>query len=186
MATAPAKSPAHVDEPVVVDWRDCPPVELTELLRHASEAFYEQGYHGTTVRDIAARVGVTVPALYYHHENKAAILVAVLNAAMADLLIDAHHHAQAARATGAGHLDEHTLTDLRRRYLGAYTAGILNAQFGWSVYACIVLGALASVIAGLVLALPALRVRGPYFGLTTLVAVLMLRPGGFAALLVRP
>src|SRR3954468_18609542 len=59
--------------------------------------------------------------------------------------------------------------------VGAYTAGILNAQFGWSVYACIVLGALASVIAGLVLALPALRVRGPYFGLTTLVAVLMLQ-----------
>src|SRR6478609_10973218 len=59
--------------------------------------------------------------------------------------------------------------------VGAYTAGILNAQFGWSVYLCIVLGASASVIAGLVLALPALRVRGPYFGLTTLVAVLMLQ-----------
>ena len=98
MATAPAKSPAHVDEPVVVDWRDCPPVELTELLRHASEAFYEQGYHGTTVRDIAARVGVTVPALYYHHENKAAILVAVLNAAMADLL----PRGEAAVADGQG------------------------------------------------------------------------------------
>ena len=37
------------------------------------------------------------------------------------------------------------------------------------------LGAAASVIAGFVLALPALRVRGPYFGLTTLVAVLMLQ-----------
>src|SRR6195952_95826 len=34
---------------------------------------------------------------------------------------------------------------------------------------------MASVIAGVVLALPALRVRGPYFGLTTLVAVLMLQ-----------
>jgi transposase len=44
--------------------------------------------------------------------------------AMADLLIDAHHHAQAARAAGQKHLDEQTLTDLRRRYLGAYTAGI--------------------------------------------------------------
>src|SRR5580700_3118956 len=34
---------------------------------------------------------------------------------------------------------------------------------------------MASVVAGFVLALPALRVRGPYFGLTTLVAVLMLQ-----------
>jgi branched-chain amino acid transport system permease protein len=59
--------------------------------------------------------------------------------------------------------------------VGAYTAGILNNQYGWSVYLCIVLGALASVIAGFALALPALRVRGPYFGLTTLVAVLMLQ-----------
>jgi len=59
--------------------------------------------------------------------------------------------------------------------VGAYTAGILNNQYGWSVYVCIVLGALASVVAGFVLALPALRVRGPYFGLTTLVAVLMLQ-----------
>jgi transposase len=44
--------------------------------------------------------------------------------AMADLLIDAHHYTQNARARGAEHLDEPTLTDLRRRYLGAYTAGI--------------------------------------------------------------
>ena len=59
--------------------------------------------------------------------------------------------------------------------VGAYTAGILNNQYGLSVYICIVLGALAAVVAGFVLALPALRVRGPYFGLTTLVAVLMLQ-----------
>src|SRR5689334_23754873 len=59
--------------------------------------------------------------------------------------------------------------------VGAYTAGILNNQLGWSVYICILLGALASVVAGFVLALPALRVSGPYFGLTTLVAVLMLQ-----------
>ena len=59
--------------------------------------------------------------------------------------------------------------------VGAYTAGILNNQYGWSVYVCIILGALAAVIAGFVLALPALRVRGPYFGLTTLVAVLILQ-----------
>jgi len=49
-------------------------------------------------------------------------------AAMADLLIDAHQHAQGARATGEQHLDEHVLTDLRRRYLGAYTAGIRDNQ----------------------------------------------------------
>jgi AcrR family transcriptional regulator len=69
-----------------VDWRDCRQVPLTPLLRHASEAFYDQGFHGASVRDIAGRAGVTVPALYYHHENKEAILVAVLEAMTVDLL----------------------------------------------------------------------------------------------------
>jgi branched-chain amino acid transport system permease protein len=59
--------------------------------------------------------------------------------------------------------------------VGAYTAGIINNLYGVSPYFCIVIGAAAAVIAGFVLALPALRVRGPYFGLTTLVAVLILQ-----------
>lgn len=59
--------------------------------------------------------------------------------------------------------------------VGAYTAGILNHQYGWSVYLCIAVGAVAAVLAGFLLALPALRMRGPYFGLTTLVAVLILQ-----------
>ena len=58
---------------------------------------------------------------------------------------------------------------------GAYTAGILNNHYGMPMYPSIALGAVAAVIAGFVLALPALRGRGPYFGLTTLVAVLMLQ-----------
>src|SRR5213596_2123228 len=57
--------------------------------------------------------------------------------------------------------------------LGAYTAGILNG-YGVPVYPCIAAGAVMAVIGGVVLALPALRLRGPYFGLTTLVAVLIM------------
>jgi transposase len=48
--------------------------------------------------------------------------------AMADLLVDAHHHAQAARAAGQDGIDSDLLTDLRRRYLGAYTAGIRDNE----------------------------------------------------------
>ena len=61
--------------------------------------------------------------------------------------------------------------------LGAYTAGILDARLspGISIWLCVLAGAAAAVIGGVVLALPALRVRGPYFGLTTLVAVLLLQ-----------
>src|SRR5690349_24215960 len=58
---------------------------------------------------------------------------------------------------------------------GAYTAGILDNLYGLPIWVCVLAGTLAAVAGGVVLALPALRVRGPYFGLTTLVAVLMLQ-----------
>src|SRR5580692_3342927 len=58
---------------------------------------------------------------------------------------------------------------------GAYTAGILDNLYQPPIWICVAAGALAAVAGGVVLALPALRVRGPYFGLTTLVAVLMLQ-----------
>src|ERR1700674_2057327 len=57
---------------------------------------------------------------------------------------------------------------------GAYTAGILDTLYRPPIWLCVAAGTLAAVIGGVVLALPALRVRGPYFGLTPLVAVLML------------
>jgi branched-chain amino acid transport system permease protein len=58
--------------------------------------------------------------------------------------------------------------------LGAYTAGILDG-YGVPIPLDLIAGSLAAVVGGLVLALPALRVTGPYFGLTTLVAVLILQ-----------
>jgi branched-chain amino acid transport system permease protein len=59
--------------------------------------------------------------------------------------------------------------------LGAYTAAILNSTVGLPIPVCVVAGALAAVAGGVLLAVPALRLRGPYFGLVTLVAVLLLQ-----------
>ncbi len=59
--------------------------------------------------------------------------------------------------------------------IGAYTAALLNHYWLWPIPACLVVGAFAAVIAGAVLAVPALRLTGPYFGLVTLVAVLLLQ-----------
>ncbi|MEE2030746.1 TetR/AcrR family transcriptional regulator [Rhodococcus chondri] len=67
-------------------WRRFEPLQLGPILECALEAFSENGFHGTTVRDLARRVGVTVPALYYHHENKEAVLVTLLDAAVLDLI----------------------------------------------------------------------------------------------------
>ena len=45
---------------------------------------------------------------------------------------------------------------------------------GCRIPLCLVGGAATAVVGGVLLALPALRLRGPYFGLVTLVAVLLL------------
>ena len=59
--------------------------------------------------------------------------------------------------------------------LGAYTAAILNNEFGVPILPCVIAGTLMALLGGLLLAVPALRLRGPYFGLVTLVAVLLLQ-----------
>ena len=77
--------PAGPDAAAPPDWRAPGEPELTPILRAALEAFSEVGYHGAPVRDIAARVGVTVPTLYYYHENKEAILFSLLDVSITRL-----------------------------------------------------------------------------------------------------
>lgn len=59
--------------------------------------------------------------------------------------------------------------------LGAYSAAILNAHAAAPIPICVMVGGLVALVGGLLLAVPALRLRGPYFGLVTLVAVLLLQ-----------
>jgi len=59
--------------------------------------------------------------------------------------------------------------------LGAYTAAIVNSRLGLGIPWCVLAGVASALIGGLLLAIPALRLRGPYFGLVTLVAVLLLQ-----------
>src|SRR3712207_9310375 len=105
------------DRPTNGDWRTSPAPALSPIMTAALDAFSENGYHGTTVRDIARRVGVTVPALYYHHENKESILLALLDTAVAHL----SRACDAAGAEGGG--------DGARRFfnpveaLGLFTGG---------------------------------------------------------------
>ncbi len=52
--------------------------------------------------------------------------------------------------------------------VAAYTSGILNLRLSLPVWACIPCGAVMSVLAGLLIAAPALRLRGVYFSLVSL------------------
>lgn len=67
-------------------WRDYPSADLPPPLAAALSAFAEHGYHGTTVRDIASRAGLSVPGLYHHYPSKQSLLQGLSEITMADLL----------------------------------------------------------------------------------------------------
>jgi AcrR family transcriptional regulator len=68
-------------------WQDYTEEEdLPPVLFHSLEAFVEYGYHATSVRQVARRLGQTVPAIYYYYENKQALLMALLSLSIDDLL----------------------------------------------------------------------------------------------------
>jgi branched-chain amino acid transport system ATP-binding protein len=52
--------------------------------------------------------------------------------------------------------------------IGAYTVGILTMNYGWSFWPALVASGVISALAGVLLAVPALRVRGPYLAMVTI------------------
>lgn len=77
-------------------WRSFSALALDPPLTAALEAFLEFGYHGATMRDIARRAGLSVPGVYHYYASKQAMLVAILDVTMADLLA----RSSAARSEG--------------------------------------------------------------------------------------
>ena len=75
------------------NWREFGPDGLSPPLRAALEVFARHGYHGASIRMIAEAAGLSVPGLYHHYKSKQAILAAVVDAAMAEML--AHTEAAA-------------------------------------------------------------------------------------------
>lgn len=79
------------------NWREFGTDELTPPLRAALGVFARHGYHGASIRTIAEAAGLSVPGLYHHYKSKQAILAALVDAAMAEMLT---HTAAAAEDAG--------------------------------------------------------------------------------------
>jgi AcrR family transcriptional regulator len=56
------------------------------ILRAAIAVMAEKGYHGTSVRDIAVRAGLSPGALYYHFESKQELLATIMERGIEELL----------------------------------------------------------------------------------------------------
>lgn len=55
------------------------------IVQAATNQFFERGYHGTTIKELAAEAGVRSATLYYHFPNKEQILVAIMRRTLTDL-----------------------------------------------------------------------------------------------------
>ncbi len=72
-------------EPPQSSWRTFPPLPIDPVLRGAIECFVEIGYHGTTMRTLAAHIGVSVSSIYHHYADKQQLLVRTLDVTMSEL-----------------------------------------------------------------------------------------------------
>jgi len=86
------------------------------VLGAALEAFFEQGYHGTSMRNIAARAGSAVSHAYYYFPSKSDLLRALILQVTADLLAAL----KVARA-GAGPAPEAQLRAIVRAHVALHT-----------------------------------------------------------------
>ena len=59
-----------------------------EIRSVALDLFYKRGFQATTLRDIAARVGIQVGSLYNHINSKGDLLFEIMETVMLDLLDD--------------------------------------------------------------------------------------------------
>lgn len=62
------------------------PVGEAGILEAAIEVMAEHGYHGTSVRDIAERAGVSPAALYHHFASKQDVLATIMECGIEALL----------------------------------------------------------------------------------------------------
>lgn len=66
-------------------WRQFDDDALVPILSAALDAIVEVGFHGTTIRKIADRAGLSVPGVYHHYASKHALLEGIMKAGMEDL-----------------------------------------------------------------------------------------------------
>ncbi len=74
-----------VDPEPEFDWRSYPDRELDPALAAAIACFVGIGYHGATMRTVAAEAGLSAAGVYHHYPSKQSLLTAVFDLAHTEL-----------------------------------------------------------------------------------------------------
>ncbi|MER6973687.1 TetR family transcriptional regulator [Nocardioides sp. NPDC000445] len=67
------------------DWRRYDDLELEPVLEAAARLFVRQGFHATSMREVAAESGMSVAGIYHHYPAKEQILLALLDITMTEI-----------------------------------------------------------------------------------------------------
>ncbi|HRP27545.1 MAG TPA: TetR/AcrR family transcriptional regulator [Burkholderiaceae bacterium] len=118
-ASPPPAAPAPSPWVRMSDRRQQREVKRLAVLSAAAQLFNERGYHATSLDDIAARLNVTKPTLYYYVKSKDQILLGCVNQGLAMTL----EGIEASRKAGGKALDQ--LIACMRVY-----ASIVTMDFG--------------------------------------------------------
>jgi AcrR family transcriptional regulator/DNA-binding XRE family transcriptional regulator len=76
---------AKIERQHTSDWRKFEPMDIDPVLSSAVEVFRDTGYHGATMRVIAAGADISVAGIYHHYPSKQRLLQAVIFRAHQDL-----------------------------------------------------------------------------------------------------
>lgn len=90
---------------IAQDWRDFSDDGLTPPLRAARDLFAMHGYHATSIRSIAQRANLSVPGLYHHYQSKQAILDALVDIGIGQMLAHTRAADRASDGTALGRFD---------------------------------------------------------------------------------
>lgn len=96
--------------------RGRPGYDRETLLRVAVDVFNERGYDGTSMEDLAARLGITKSAIYHHVPGKADLLRLAVNRALDGLF------------AAVGETDEHASATARLERLVRRSVEVLVAE----------------------------------------------------------
>jgi AcrR family transcriptional regulator len=82
-STLVAHAQGGIDQRQEKFWNDD---TVGQICAAAVQVFYERGYHGATMRDIAERVGIRAPSIYNHFPTKEALLHHIMIRTMTRLI----------------------------------------------------------------------------------------------------
>lgn len=101
-----------------------------QILGSARELFRNNGYEGTSVADIAHRVGISPPALYWHFSSKAEILAELLEDVLGRFFT--HMEQAVVGATPSDRLYNLVRAHVRYQLTDSDPKDIEATVFGWS------------------------------------------------------